>query len=35
MNGIVGTRVRRDPPVAGNGGLCVGGTSAPGVEDHG
>ena len=35
MNGIIGTMVRRDPPVTGNGGLCVGGTSAPVAEEYG
>jgi hypothetical protein len=35
MNGIFVTRVRRDLPPAGNGGLRVGGTSAPVVEEHG
>jgi len=35
MDNIFGTRVRRGAPVAPNGGLCVGGTSAPGVEEYG
>ena len=35
MNGITGTRIRRGPRIAANGGVVVGGTSAPGVEDYG
>ena len=35
MNGITGTRIRREPRIAATGGLIVGGTSAPSVEDYG
>jgi hypothetical protein len=35
MNGNIGTRFRRGAPVARMGGLTVGGTSAPGVEEYG
>jgi hypothetical protein len=35
MNGITGTRFRRGAPVALNGGLRVGGSSAPVVEECG